>query len=208
VGKFNFNSKDLVWRANYVDGGELWERDPKTHQEHKFSEIDQSKVKSFDLLLPIKSMDDVKLSETDIQVKTLDDNNTPAIVSLKIYNRNSIPFYHLELQTNQRIIFNRRTQRSAGRKIAVIPTSKGEIRIPFPVSAGQTIIIIGWQRKIGGENIQAINYIFPDGRIEASGAWGDDATHKEVSMITDEKKITLDLKETKLSADAIVTKKS
>jgi len=195
----------MVWRANYRGGGELWERDPKTHQEHKFSEIVQNKLESFDLLLPIKDMEDVKLSETDLQVKTLDD--TPAIVSLKLYNRHSIPFYHLELQKDQRIIFNRRTQRSAGQKIAIIPTKSGEIRIPFPIPVGGTIIIIGWQRKIGSENIQAINYIFPDGKIEMSGAWGSDATHGKVNMdIVDETKITLDLKETSISADAKLVK--
>ena len=205
MGKFNFKLDEMRWRANYEDGTVLWEIDPKNHAEHKFSEIDQDKLKSFDLLLPIKGMEDVKLSETDIQVKTLDE--TPAIVSLKLYNRNSIPFYHLDLQKDQRIIFIRRTQRSAGRKVAIIPTSKGEIRIPFPVPGGQRVIIIGWQRKLGNENIQAINYIFPDGRIEMSGAWGTDATHGKVNMeIVDETKITLDLKETNLSVDAQLKK--
>jgi hypothetical protein len=195
-----------VWRANLSDGTVLWERDPKTHQEHKFGEIDQSKLISFDLLLPIKDMEDVKLSETDIQVKTLDD--TAAIVSLKVYSKTSIPFYHLELQKDQRIIFSRRRQMTSGRKIAIIPTKSGEIRIPFPIPSGQRIIIIGWQRKIGKENVQAITYIFPDGRIEMSGAWGEDATHKEVNMnIVDESKITLDLKETTISADAKLIKK-
>lgn len=206
MGKFNFDCNDLVWRANYEDGTVLWERDPKTRQEHKFGEIDQSKLKSFDLLLPIKDMEDVKLSETDIQVKTLDD--TAAIVSLKVYSKKSIPFYHLELQKDQRIIFSRRRQMTSGRKMAIIPTKSGEIRIPFPVPSGQRIIIIGWQRKVGKENVQSIGYIFPDGRIEMAGAWGDDATHKEVNMnIVDESKITLDLKETTISADAKLTKK-
>lgn len=207
MGKFNFNTKDLVWRANYVDGAtELWERDPKTHQEHKFSEIKQDQLKSFDLLLPIKDMKDVLLSETDVQVKTLD--NKPAMVTLKVYNKTSIPFYHLELQKDQRIIFNRRTQMSSGRKMAIIPTKSGEIRIPFPVPAGQQIVIIGWQRKVGGENIQAINYIFPDGRIEASGAWGSDATHRKVRMeiVDEDETLTLDLKETTVSADAKLKK--
>jgi len=205
MGKFNFDLNQMRWRANYNDGTELWEIDPKTRQEHKFGEIDQNILKSFDLLLPIKDMEDVKLSETDIQVKTLDE--TPAIVSLKLYNKKSIPFYHLDLQTDQRIIFIRRTQRSAGQKIAIIKTKAGEIRIPFPIPGGQRVIIIGWQRKIGNENIQAINYIFPDGRIEMTGAWGTDATHDKVNMnIVDESKITLNLKETELSVDANLKK--
>lgn len=179
MGKFNFKLDEMRWRANYEDGTELWEIDPKNNQEHRFKEINQDKLKSFDLLLPIKNMEDVKLSETDIQVKTLDE--TPAIVSLKLYNKNSIPFYHLDLQKDQRIIFIRRTQRSAGRKIAIIPTSAGEIRIPFPIPGGQRVIIIGWQRKIGSENIQAINYIFPNGQIELAGQWGTDATHLEAT---------------------------
>jgi len=193
-----------VWRANYSDGTELWERDPKTRQEHKFSEIDQDKLQSFDLLLPIKDMEDVKLSETDIQVKTLDDK--PAMVTLKVYNKTSIPFYHLELKKDQRIIFNRRMQMTSGRKMAIIPTKAGEIRIPFPVPAGQRIIIIGWQRDVNGENIQAINYIFPDGKIEMAGAWGKDATHREVNMKIVDETVTLDLKETSISADAKIVK--
>jgi len=205
MGKFKFNLDDMRWRANYEDGTFLWEIDPRSHQEHKFSEIIQNKLKSFDLLTPIKDMEDVKLSETDIRVNTLDE--TPAIMSLKLYNKESIPFYHLELQKDQQIIFVRRTQRSAGQKIAIIPTKSGEIKIPFPIPTGQRIIIIGWQRKIGNENIQAINFIFPDGRIEMSGAWGTDATHGKVNMnIVDESKITLDLKETSVKADAVLKK--
>jgi len=122
MGKFNFDLNQMRWRANYNDGTVLWEIEPDTRKDHLFKEIDQSKLKSFDLLLPIKDMEDVKLSETDIQVKTLDE--TPAIISLKLYNKSSIPFYHLELQKDQRIIFIRRTQRSAGQKISIRPSGK------------------------------------------------------------------------------------
>lgn len=207
MGKFNFDLNEMRWRANYEDGTVLWEIDPVNHREHKFGEIVQSKLKSFDLMLSIKDMDDVKISETDIQVKTLDE--TPAIISLKLYSKHSIPFYHLELQKDQRIIFVRRTQKSQGRKVAIIPTKAGEIKIPFPIPTGQRIVIIGWQKKIGNENIQAINFIFPDGRIEMTGAWGEDATHTKVNMpnLKDPlEKITLDLKETSISADAVLMK--
>ena len=33
----------------------------------------------------------------------------------------------------------------------------------------------------GNENIQAINYIFPNGQIELAGQWGTDATHLEAT---------------------------
>ena len=177
--KFNFKLTDLRWRANYTDGTVLWELDPNTHQEHLFKEIAQKRLKSFDLLLPIKEMEDVKISETDIQVVTGDDK--PSIISLKIYNRLSLTFFHIELTKDQRLIFVRRKRRTSGRQIAIVKTTTGDLRIPFPVPAGGTIIIIGWQRKIGSENIQAINYIFPHGQIELAGQWGTDATHIEAT---------------------------
>ena len=179
--KFNFKIDDLRWRANYTDGTVLWEIDPNTHQEHLFKEIAQKRLKSFDLLLPIKEMEDVKISETDIQVITRDDR--PSIISLKIYNRHSQPFFHLELTKQQRLIFARRKRIITGKEIAIIKIGKDDVKIPFPVIPKHTIIIIGWQRKIGTENIQAINYIHPDGQIELAGQWGTDATHLEAPFL-------------------------
>lgn len=34
------------------------------------------------------------------------------------------------------------------------------------------IHLVGWQRTVGGENVQAICYVFEDGAVLLSGEWG------------------------------------
>lgn len=172
----------LRWRVNYIDGTVLWEIDPKTRKENIFSDIQLNKVQSVDLLLPIDKMEDVLLAETDIRVGTLDDK--PAIMTLKVYNQSSLPFFHLELPPNAQFIWARRTQMSRGQKIAVVPTKNPNqpIKIPFPVPKGGKIIIIGWKQKIGGQNVQALNYLYPNGQIQSDYQWRKDADHGKVDM--------------------------
>lgn len=58
-----------------------------------------------------------------------------------------------------------------------------KVKIPIPINTVQRIIVIGWQKTINGKNVQAINYIYPDGRIELGSDWGKDSIHKEVSQV-------------------------
>ena len=173
---------DLRWRANYDDGTELWEIDPKSHKEARYSDIKLDKIVSLDFLWPIKKMEDVAISEADIRVGTLDD--TPAIVTLKLFNRVSLPFYHLEIPKGAQLILARRVQITQGKKIAVIPTKNPNqpIKIPFPVPKGGKIIIVGWQKKVGNQNIQSLVYLFPNGQIHHDWTWRADADHLEVQM--------------------------
>ncbi len=174
--------KDLRWRVNYEDGTVLWEVDPVSHKESSYKDIDLNRLASVDLLWPIKKMEDVEISATDIRVGTLDD--TPAIVTLKLFNRVSLPFYHLEVPKGAQLIMSRRTQITQGKKIALIPTKNPNqpIKIPFPVMAGGKIIIMGWQKKIGSSNVQSLNFIFPNGQIHHDWTWREDADHLEVQM--------------------------
>jgi hypothetical protein len=174
--------KDLRWRVNYDDGTVLWEIDPVSHKEAKFSDIDLTRLVSVDLLWPIKKMEDVEISATDLRVGTLDD--TPAIVTLKLFNRVSLPFYHLEVPRGAQLIMARRVQISQGKKIAVIPTKNPNqpIKIPFPVPAGGKIQIMGWQKKIGSNNVQSLVFFFPNGQIHHDWTWRQDADHLEVLM--------------------------
>ncbi len=198
MGNFtNVDTSLLRWRANYSDGTVLWEIHPQTHKENRFSDIDLNKLASFDLLLPIKDMEDVKLSETDVQVGTLDDK--PAIVTLKVYNRESMPFYHLELPPGGQLIFARRHQLQRGRKIAVFKIKGGEVKIPFPIPAGKKIYIIGWKQKVGKHIFQAQNFIYPNGQIQLDYTWRQDADHGRVDMPGD-----VPMPQSTTSTDAII----
>jgi len=177
INNFTKNdTKAFVWRANYNDDTALWEVDPKTRKESKFIDIDMSKLQSFDLLAPIKEQEDVQITETSIRVDTL--TKHPAILTLKVFNQMSIPFFHLELPPGAKLIFARRRQNARGQKIAVIPMKKQFIKVPFPVPNGGTILIIGW--KI--DNVKALNYIYPNGQIESDYKWREDADHNVVQM--------------------------
>ena len=39
------------------------------------------------------------------------------------------------------------------------------------------IHLVGWQRKVNGENVQAILYVFEDGTVLLGGEWGGDAEY-------------------------------
>ena len=39
------------------------------------------------------------------------------------------------------------------------------------------IHLVGWQRKVRGENVQAILYVFEDGTVLLGGEWGGDAEY-------------------------------
>ncbi len=195
---------DLRWRANYEDGTVLWEIDPKTRKENRFSDIKLDKIVSLDFLWPIKEMANVMLSEADVRVGTLDD--TPAIVTLRLYNKTSLPFYHLEIPKDSQLIMARRVQKSTGRKIAVFKVKGGDIKIPFPVPSGGRILIAGWQKRIGKNNVQSLIFIFPNGQIHHDYTWREDADHLEVQMpaVNDEPKA---VSTATIQADSIIEQK-
>jgi len=56
----------------------------------------------------------------------------------------------LYLEEGQRLIWRKREYQPVG----------GDIK---------TIHLLGWQKKVGGENLQAICYVFEDGHIEMAG---------------------------------------
>lgn len=73
------------------------------------------------------------------------------------------PYFELFFEKGQRPIYRRRTIMNQG---------GGELKI----------IIIGWQKRIGNENIQSLNYIFPEvmitkGRFE-EGVFAEPQWHK------------------------------
>ena len=37
----------------------------------------------------------------------------------------------------------------------------------------EVVYLVGWQKTVGGENVQSISYIFEDGHIEMAGAWNE-----------------------------------
>ncbi len=111
------------------------------------------------------------------------------VVSMELVNEQKIPIFKVALGNNKRIIFARRKMKTTGRRIVERESKDpktGEtkkVKIPVPVNTLQIIIVIGWQKTVKGENVQAINYIYPDGRIELGSDWGKDAIHKEVSLV-------------------------
>lgn len=196
----------LRWRVIYDDDTELWELDPYKQIEHSFVEIDQSRIKYFDLIPPAKDQEDMEYFNTDIKVKNHDDN--PSILTFKIYHKVMPPIMRIFLDvkhTDKRLIFVRRTQKTGGRKIALLPIKKKEtikdkktgklvetgkiidanFSIVFPTSPGGMVILVGWQKSLDGcRNIQAINVMYPDGKVELIDKWQDDAIHKKPEPVS------------------------
>jgi len=111
------------------------------------------------------------------------------IIAMELVNEKKIPIFKVALGYDKRIIFRRRKTKTQGRRIIERDTKDPKtgqtkkVKIPVPVNSNQMIIIIGWQKTVNGTNVKAINYIYPDGRIELGSEWGKDAIHKEVSQI-------------------------
>lgn len=61
----------------------------------------------------------------------------------------------LHLDPGQRLIYRKRHEQRAG-------------------SERVTVYMVGWQQTIGGQNIQAVCYIFPDGAVHMAGRWRED----------------------------------
>lgn len=183
----------LRWRVVYEDDTELWELDPYKKVEHSFVEIDQSRIKYFDLISPAKDQEDMEYHNTDVQVKNHDGN--PSILTFKIYHKVMPAYFRVVLGDGKRLIFARRTQKSSGKKVCLVPYPAKDKKtgkmvtlnfsIPFPASPGGMIILVGWQKTIGNQNVQAINILFPQGKIELIDRWSDDAIHKEPLPMTE-----------------------
>ena len=148
----------LKWRAIYNEDPNnleyLDEIDKKSGKENPFKDIDIKRIRAMELV-----------------------------------NEKKIPIFKVSLGDDKRIIFTRRKMKTQGRRIVERDTKDPKtgqikkVRIPVPVNSHQMIVIIGWQKTVNGTNVKAINYIYPDGRIELGSDWGKDAIHKEVSLV-------------------------
>ena len=192
------HTANVIWRARYDDGTELLERDAQGKQ-NRFADIDQSKLQFFDILSIPRSADDFASEEVFFPAKNLKGDNIK--VTITTYNREIKPIISVSITPDKRLIFARRQTKSSGTNSAIFgddpnayPSNKDIPRcpkcnkfttithIPYPMQfPSNTIIIIGWQQTIGDKNVQAINYLFPDGTVELAGEWGSDATHKKVT---------------------------
>jgi len=177
----------LIWRANYSDGTNLWERDPKTHKENLFKDIQMDKLVSFDLLKPMDDVDEALMGETDVRCESMLHKGVPAMITLKVYHKEVQPFLHVDIPKPKRLIFTRKKRITSGRDIANVVTGDKDhqkiIQIPFPALEikDKVLIVVGWQETINNKNVQAINYIYPNGMIELGGVWKKgDAVHSEV----------------------------
>jgi len=61
----------------------------------------------------------------------------------------------IHLDPGQRLIYRRRVEHRTGHQ---------------PI----TVYMAGWQQTIAGQNVQSIQYLFPDGSIHSAGAWRED----------------------------------
>ena len=197
-------TQGLIWRANYTDGTNLVEKD-QNGKEHLFKEIDITKLESFDIINPPTKADDFEREEVYYNTTNLRGEHVK--LTFTTYNNEVKPVLHLTLSPDQRLIFVRRRMKLMGSMQAIIgkdPNSypdKTKIpkckkcnqftefkNIPYPIQFPERVVIlVGWQQVINGKNIQAINYLFPDGSVELSGQWGTDAIHKEAHPYIPEK---------------------
>jgi len=131
-------------------------------------------------------LDEIDQNGKENLFKDIDIKRTKAI---ELINEKKIPIFKVSLGDGKRLIFTRRKMKTQGRRV-IERESKDpktgqikKVKIPVPVNSNQMIIIIGWQKNVNGTNVKAINYIYPDGRIELGSEWGKDAIHKEVSLV-------------------------
>ena len=134
-------------------------------------------------------LDEVEIKNGRTREHTFRDIDPKRIIAMELINPQQIPIFKVVLGDGKRIIYARRNMKTQGRRIITRETKDpktGEIRkvkIPVPIDTHQKVIVIGWQKTVKGENVQAMNYIYPDGRIELGSEWGKDAIHKEVSQV-------------------------
>ena len=153
---------NLKWRA-------IYSTDPKNPEF----------LDELEIMIPGKKWKEHAFKEIDIK----------RIIALELINEQKIPIFKVVLGDNKRIIFARRKMKTTGRRIVERKNKDpktGEIKtvkFPVPINTLQTVIVIGWQKTVEGKNVQAINYIYPDGRIELGSDWGKDAIHMEVSPV-------------------------
>lgn len=50
------------------------------------------------------------------------------------------------------------------------------------------LYLVGWQKTVGGENIQSISYLFEDGHIEMAGAWNEKSEFAYAPNLIEEEK--------------------
>jgi len=196
-------TENLLWRANYNDGTYLAERD-NTSITRKFSEIEMDKLISFDLFTIPKGLPDFLAEETFVVTENARGQRVKAI--FQTFHTEAIPFFRLHLMPDQKLIFaRRRAHHYSGSHSALFGYSNlkkrdkkignpkhiprcdacrqlvGVKNVPYPLDRhNETVILVGWQRTVGGKNLQSINYIHPDGTIELSGEYGSDASHQPI----------------------------
>ena len=74
----------------------------------------------------------------------------------ELYNEGKL-FLRLHLGDGKRLIYRKRVSQEIG-------TGKK-----------RNLYLVGWQKKVKGENIQSIVYIFEDGHIEIAGKWDEES---------------------------------
>lgn len=182
-----------MWRITYTDDTRLWQKEPHTGKEHKYEEIDQTRIKFVDILKPVKDIDDLIKEEVKTNIKNK--RGDTVVLHFKTYHNESQPIFRLELGEDERLILFRRVLKNNGGHVAVLGdldllnkdkrkeledklnTNKKEgekrttvpppIQVPYPLEKKEEIIfLIGWQRTVGDKNIQSICYLYPDGHVE------------------------------------------
>ncbi len=166
-------TKDIIWKAVYNDGSELWER--SKGPEHKFDEIDQTKLKEFHLMKPSSNLDDYEKEESIFVTTTTQGEKVE--VRSRILHKEIPPIFKVILDGQKRLIWFRRPRITRGQHVIDMGPKLG--KFPLPVAINHKLLVVGWQETVNGKNVQAICYIHPDGRIELAGAWGTGADHSE-----------------------------
>jgi hypothetical protein len=105
----------------------------------------------------------IKQYENDIKRRYEDIDRTQLMsFSLLKDDKKIISFY---FEPNQKLIYRKRVIQPAGKE-------------PLEV------YLCGWQQNVGGETVQSIAYVLPDGQVIMMGAWrGDDVVFGKVELL-------------------------
>ena len=90
----------------------------------------------------------------------------------ELYRENKL-ILRIHLGDEKRLIYRRRVT------IGLIGES-GKIK--------DVVYLCGWQKTVGGENVQSISYIFEDGHIESGGAWNEKSSFAYAPNLIEEEK--------------------
>lgn len=96
---------------------------------------------------------------------TYEDIDRPRLTAFSLFNENNVPLVMVDFRKDYKSDSDIGPRRLIWRRRGLISTKGAE----------QHIHLVGWQRKVAGQSIQAVCYVIePEGTVILGGQWTDD----------------------------------